>query len=483
MLDRRDVLKALSIGGIAAAGGPAARAAGRDEASERAAPLRSELNDEQFVWRAAQAMIWGMPAVNLDLMLHAGLRAGMEPNQVVYWSRPIDWKCQILTPNSDVIYFLPFFDTREVGPVVIEFPPADDGVINGTLMDAWQTPLEDFGPAGLDAGKGGRALILPPGYGGAVPDGYHVFRPATFAGYGLVRSIFRSGSRADVENAAAYGRRMRLYPLSAAQNPPTTTYVDAFGQLFDATIPYDPRFYDHLAAFVQREPWLQRDRAMIDVLRTLGIEKGKAFEPDARRRELLDQGAKRAHGILDQAFERVFDTPWASGSRWSFLVSAEYAAQARYDWPDPDQYFVDERGKFFTYIFFTPRRLGEGILWIMTHKDGQGGVLDGGKTYRLRIPPAVPIRQFWSITLYDRETHAFIRDVPHTSRSSQTPGLRMNQDGSVDVFMGVSPPMGWEANWLPSRPGQRFEALARFYGPERALWERTWVLPDVEQVA
>jgi hypothetical protein len=118
----------------------------------------------------------------------------------------------------------------------------------------------------------------------------------------------------------------------------------------------------------------------------------------------------------------------------------------------------------------------------MTHKDEKGGALDGGTTYRLRVPPRVPIRQFWSLTLYDRETHAFIREVSHTSRSSQTPGLRVNQDGSVDVFMGPKPPLGWEANWLPSRAGQRFEALARFYGPERALWERTWVLPDIERI-
>jgi hypothetical protein len=314
---RRELLKALSIGGVAAVGSPAPLAAATVTAPASASPTASVAADEQFVWRAVQAMIWGMPAVNLGLMLQAGLRAGMKPNQVVYWSRPIDWKCQILTPNSDVIYLLPFFDTREVGPVVIEFPPADDGVINGTLMDAWQTPLEDFGPAGLDAGKGGRVLILPPGYSGTVPNGYHVFRPATFAGYGLVRSIFRSGSPADVEKAAAYGRRMRVHPLSAAQDPPPTTYVDAFGKLFDATIPYDLRYYEHLAAFVRREPWLQRDRAMIDVLRTLGIEKGKAFNPDARQRKLLNQGARRAHVILDQAFERVFDTPWAPGSRWS----------------------------------------------------------------------------------------------------------------------------------------------------------------------
>jgi hypothetical protein len=134
MVVRREVLKAMSIAGIAAAGSPAVQAASRTAESAKVAPPLSALTDEQFVWRAAQAMIWGMPAVNLDLMLQAGVRGGAKLNQIVYWSGLLDWKCQTLTPNSDVIYLKPIFDTREVGPVVIEFPPADDGVINGTLL-------------------------------------------------------------------------------------------------------------------------------------------------------------------------------------------------------------------------------------------------------------------------------------------------------------------------------------------------------------
>jgi hypothetical protein len=96
--------------------------------------------------RAIEAVIWGMPAVNLDLILLAMIKSAKgKPNQVVYWSRLPDWKNQTLTPNPDVIYLMPFFNTKDVGPMVLEIPPADDGVINGTVMDAWQVPLEDVG--------------------------------------------------------------------------------------------------------------------------------------------------------------------------------------------------------------------------------------------------------------------------------------------------------------------------------------------------
>ena len=80
-------------------------------------------------------------------------------------------------------------------------PPADDGVINGTIMDAWQVPLEYVGPAGVDKGKGGKYLILPPDYKGTPPSGYIALPSMNYQGYALLRSILRSGSDADVAKA------------------------------------------------------------------------------------------------------------------------------------------------------------------------------------------------------------------------------------------------------------------------------------------
>lgn len=329
MTSRRNLLRALPAAGLLAASAPLAAAtqaagAASQGADARKAMPRAEL--DQFEWRAIEAMVWGMPAVNLELMRQAMLKVTQgRTNLILYWSNLLDWRCQTLTPNSDVIYLKPFFDTREVGPIVVEVPPADDGVINGTLMDAWQTPLEDVGPAGLDGGAGGRYLLLPPGYDAPTPPGYFVFRLPTYSGYGLFRSILRSGSPADLAKAVEYGRRLKLYPLSAASNPPATTFVDADGTLFDSTIPYDARYYEHLARIVGKEPWLQRDRAMIDTLRTLGIEKGKPYAPSDAQRGQLNAAAAKAHKMLDDGFERLFDTPFWPGTRWAFPASQELA--------------------------------------------------------------------------------------------------------------------------------------------------------------
>src|SRR6516165_4614868 len=139
------------------------------------APSTDELNQRLVRSRAIESAIWGMPAVNFDLMYQAMVRETKGSyNQIVYWSRLPDWKNQTLTPNPDSIYLLPFINTKDAGPVVIEIPPADGGSINGTIMNVWQTPLEDVGPAGVDKGKGGKYLILPPGYNDKSPAGYIV---------------------------------------------------------------------------------------------------------------------------------------------------------------------------------------------------------------------------------------------------------------------------------------------------------------------
>src|SRR6201999_440156 len=88
----------------------------------------NELAERAIQRRAVEAVIWGMPAVNTDLMFQAMVRETKGNwNQIVYWSRLLDWKNQTLTPNPDAIYLMPFFNTAEVGPMVLEIPPADEG--------------------------------------------------------------------------------------------------------------------------------------------------------------------------------------------------------------------------------------------------------------------------------------------------------------------------------------------------------------------
>jgi hypothetical protein len=441
-----------------------------------------ELAEHSLQRRAIEAVIWGMPAVNFDLMYQAMVRETHgDFNEIVYWSRLPDWKNQTLTPNPDAIYLMAFLNGRG-GAMVLEIPPADDGVINGTIMDAWQTPLEDVGPAGADEGKGGKYLVLPPDFEGTVPDGYIVLPADTYQGYALLRSILASGSDADIAKAVAYGRRIRIYPLTRAASPPSTVFRDAIEVVYDATIPYDWRFFQALDRFVQRETWLTRDKAMIDELKSIGIEKGKRFEPDEATRAILDAAAAEAHALLEMKYESLFSPPYFDISRWAVPVMPEYLKGAPTHYADPDSYPIDSRGIVFSFAFFTPKHVGHGQYYLMTIQDRDGEAFHGCDTYRLNVPANAPVRQYWSATVYDRATHALIRGLPRGSRSSQNPDLQRNADGSVDVYFGPKAPPGKDSNWIPTHSAGDFEVLFRFYGPEKALFEKTWKLPDVEQL-
>jgi hypothetical protein len=250
--------------------------------------------------RAVEAVIWGMPVVNYDLMLQEMLtKTAGKVNEVIYWGRPLDWRNQTLTPNPDTLYLMAFLNTKDVGPIVIDVPPAGvDGSLNANVVNVWQMPLEDAGLLGVDKGTGVKLLMLPPGHSDGIPEGYVALQFGTFGSYALFRSNLKSHSDADVAKSVAYGKRVKIYPLSQASNPPPPVFTDVKDVLFDSTIRYDVQFFEGLDRIVQSEPWLPRDRAMIDQLKSIGIEKGKPFNPDAQTKELLEAGAREAHAWL-----------------------------------------------------------------------------------------------------------------------------------------------------------------------------------------
>ena len=439
--------------------------------------------DEQVIEiRAVQAVIWAMPAVNYDRMLQAMVKAGGQENQIVYWSKLFDWKNQTLTPNPNTIYLMPFMNTKDTGPLVLEIPAASEGQeITGTVTDAWQVALEDVGPAGADKGEGGKYLILPPDYAGNIPSGYIVLRSSTHMSSALLRSSIGNGSDTDIAKAVAYGKRIKVYPLSKASNPPATTFVDALGTTFDSTIPYDIRFFESLDRFVQKEPWQERDKAMIDQLKSIGIEQGKPFKPDTERQRVLEQAAVSAASWLDKHYEALF-SPYYPGGQWALPLAHELTEGLANSFSTPGVYPVDTRGVFFSFAFSSVKKLGTGQFYLVALRDKTGAPFDGDSTYRLTVPAKAPVRLYWSATVYDRSTHTLIQDQKWPSRGSMTPGLQTNADGSVDLYFGPKPPDGKESSWIPTQAGRGWEVMMRFYGPQPPLFDKSWVLPDLEKI-
>lgn len=435
-----------------------------------------ELNERAMYRRAVEAVVWGLPAVNFELMLQAAIDNGAEVNQVVYWSRPLNSKTQTLTPNPDTIYLNPFYDTSK-GPVVVEIPPADeDHVIVGSFDVAWQNALADVGPAGEDKGKGAKYLILPPGYDKTVPEGFIVLRSETYRGFVILRSNFKSRSDADIQSAVEHGKRLKVYPLGGNEN--STVFVDVYDKPFDSTIRYDLSFFELLHRFVQIEPWLTRDKAMIDSLKTIGIEKGKPFQPEDATKAVLERAAIEARDWISVKFENGFTPPFWQGTRWALPLSPETLEGLGSMFADPNEYGLDGRAVAYHMAYFSPKEYGGGQFYVMNISDRAGQPLYGNKTYRLTVPPNAPITQYWSVTAYDRETHALIRGMSRVSLASNDRAVQRNPDGSTDIYFGPSAPPGKESNWVPTDPKRRFELMVRLYGPKPELLEKTWALED-----
>jgi hypothetical protein len=272
-----------------------------------------------------------------------------------------------------------------------------------------------------------------------------------------------------------------LIPLSAAPHPSETNFVDVTDVLFDATIPYNLTFFESLNRVVQYEPWLERDRAMIDQLKSIGIQQGKSFSPDAATNAQLTSAIDEAHAWLIHQYETAYPK-YYSGQHWFSPGTEELVKSYMSGFTITDIYPVDFRCITYYWGFSSVRHLGAGQFYLLDAFDRAGQSMDGGSNYVLHVPAKVPVSNYWSVTAYSFDTHALIRNVSRASRSSLVQGLQTNPDGSSDIYFGPKAPQGTDSNWLPTKPGERFEVLFRFYGPEKSVFDKSWTLPDIEKV-
>ena len=148
---------------------------------------------------------------------------------------------------------------------------------------------------------------------------------------------------------------------------------------------------------------------------------------------------------------------------------------------------LDARTLFhFCAVVITPamalEMVGKGSQYIAGYRDVSGAYLDGGKNYKLHLPPNVPAKEFWSVTLYDPSTRSQLQtDQAFPSVNSQG-NPDANADGSVDVYFGPTAPAGKEKNWVKTIPGKGWSTLVRFYGPLKPYFDQTWKPDDIVEV-
>ena len=461
------------------------------------------LRDELLFQRATQTYLWALPLINtLGMQLGSEKVFGKGYNVLPIFKNRLDAKTLITTPNSDVIYALSYVDLGKEGPLVMEAPPG----LQGILLDFWQRPIPvdggkffgDVGLPGPDAGKGGKMLILPPDYKGEVPQGYYVYRSGTNNVFVFLRTFYQDPK--DLAPAVTLMEQTKIYPLNGQATAKPMQYPNASGVPANMLPASDGIAFDQLKQLVDSEGANLASSDGFGMLASIGIIKGKPFNPDAKTKAILDRAAKTAYkmsrviGFEDKTSgldlhvypdRTCWLNPMADGTpanpggvkslAWENVAGA-------YPYLD-----LDARIWMFTdYYSISPGMVsqipGKGAKYMIAFNDSKGKALSGGSHYKINLPANIPAANFWSVTLYEAENASGLANGrPFPSLGSRDKPAQ-NADGSTDIYLGPKAPAGKEGNWNATVPGKGYFVILRLYGPTENAINKSWKPSEVEKV-
>jgi hypothetical protein len=418
-----------------------------------------------------QAFLSGIQIASMSGLRKGILGFGPPNTTALLFEDLMDSHALWLTPNTTSVYMVSWLELSDE-PMVIETPPDVLGIID----NHWFKYVADFGRLGPDKSKGGKFLILPPGYEGDVPEGYFVVRTNTYGHWVIWRGFQVDGSPKPAVDATK--KTFRIYPLSQKDNPPKMNFVNASGKFHNTIHRMDYEIFEEINEVVQAEPSEGQNPEILGVFASIGIKKGQPFAPDARMKKILTEaaqiGAVTVRTIWSQPRDEMFYF-FPGESVWMNPFPGD-----SYQWLHEGASLLDVRAGFHYYATgITPAMaleiIGKGSKYAYAFTDAQGNPFDGSKTYTVHVPPNVPAKDFWSFTLYDNQTRSMLQtDEQFPGIDNNKPGIIQNADGSYDVYFGPKAPKGKENNWLQTVPGKGWSTIFRLYGPLEPWFDKSW---------
>lgn len=446
------------------------------------AETAQRVQDEQDLQRAIQAYRFYYPTVSMEATFQGQRDTGVRDNEaaLILSGGP---RHTLFTGNSDTPYMGTTVNLKLLGPTVIELPP---GPYLGIVNDHHFGWVADIGLPGEDAGKGGKHLILPPDFKGETPSGYYTARSKT--------NFILIGARAlppdgDMTAGLEAQRKIKIYPLAKAINPPAYDFVDRTSEKIDITLlrwEDNIQFWEKLHKVVQEEPPIEEFRPMTGMLAMLGIEQGKPFAPDNRMKAILERAARMGRDqmlVAGFASARPDRVVWPD-RKWEYATlrfeNGGFELPTGIDLEARDRWFSQAVGMSPKMVLRTP---GAGSLYWLGLRDGTGAFLDGSKTYKLSVPQPVPQKLFWSITVYDTATRSQIQtDQDKAALRSLVELKDTLKAGMTDLYFGPAPPAGQQGQWIKTIPEKGWFVYLRLYGPDGPAFDGSWKPGDFEEV-
>jgi len=425
--------------------------------------------------RAADAFLKGMPAASVAALIEGAHSIGaVEAHQVMLFDGLMNSKSLFLTGNSATVYVIPDLDLKRDGPTVIEAPKGLLGAANDGFFRF------------IDNITGGKYLFLPPGYEGDVPEGYTVYRPETYRIWVFLRKTPANKKPETVAAAANEIREgLKVYRLADAENPPAMEWISGTDKAFNTIHYNNAEFYHHMNEAIQYESTGFLTPEIRGLFASLGIEKGKPFNPDDRMKAILADGVAignaQARAIvwypridMDMGGVQIYPD---TGSAWNMAYTGR---NVHFNGEDGGTMNTNARVSFhYPYTAVTPvmaaPRLGKGSDYGIAFLDGDKQPFDGSKSYKITLPADAPIANFWAVTIYDTQTRSMLQtDQKNCGIDSLQDGLRYNRDRSIDIYFAPEAPPGYKSNWVQTVPGKSWFTILRMYSPLEKWIDQSW---------
>jgi len=451
--------------------------------------------DNLLFMRGVEAFLSGIPATSIEAIRLGCVEMGAKrAHHIVMFDKLMDSDPLFLTGNTDTVYALAILELDRDGPTVVVIPPKCGP---GTVDDAWQRFVVDMGAPGLDRGKGGKYLILPPDYEGdldpavggefAEVDGelYIVAKSTSYVNWLVLRGFLVDG-KPDAASAM-FRNGLKIYPLKDKKSPPKMKFIGASEVPFNTVHANDFTFYEELHHIIDREPLSLIDLELRGLIASIGIQKGKPFKPDARTKELLTKAVAVGNATARAIFFRPMEEAFLYENSGWFAAFVGGSHEWLKDKGQGGRYLDARTLCFYMGTVNTPamvnKMVGAGSQYAIIATDANSDYLDGGKNYKINIPANVPAKDFWSIVVYDPQTRSELQTgQPFPAKNNKRHKLDINKDGSVDLYFGAKAPEGKEANWIQTVPEKGWFAALRLYGPLEPWFDKTWRPGEFELV-